>query len=199
MTIRSRTMRVAVAFLTLFFAAASAHSQATVVRVAAPDADICAVGWSSPADARPEERPRTRLAVEFRFPEGPGLPSKSDPPDDSQRPPTAHTPPPPSPPTKKQEAVVSLFLEVENKSEKAIKAVEWEVSLIDESGGGSERVLRFRTEADVPPMKVLTHRHKFPLDDHWRSFNEAARRRDARMVVRMEAVAYADGSEWRRN
>lgn len=191
--------RAAMFVLALLFAGVSARAQhATVVRVSSPDAAIGAVGWSTPgAPARPA--PRQRLSVEYREPRGVGLPARNEPPDDALRLPTeqelehrrlARAP-------RKRRDAAQFTLEIENKSEKAIKAVEWDISLVGRDGAASHS-FRFRTESSVAPRESATHTHALAADDRWRSFTRDARTRGSRVVVTMLAVSYADGTEWRR-
>ena len=186
-------MRVAGSVLALLFALVSAHGQATVERVNAPDAVICGVGWSLPGSPPPAER--TILSLEYRLPDGPGLPTRSEPPDDSQKSPPSLPASKPGP--KKRAPAVRAHLEVENRGGKVIKAISWEVSLMDVASGKERRRLRFRTETEVQPGKVVPQEHEFPLDEDWRWF-QASKGRAARVVVRIESLVYADGSEWRR-
>ncbi len=192
-------MRVAFSVLALLFMAASVHAQPSVVRVSAPEALIGGVGWTIPGKppAPPSPAERNPLVLEYRFPEGPGLPTRGELPDDSQKSPPS--PNPSRPGRKKQAPLVTLFLDVQNKGGRVIKAVEWDVSLVDKTGNEETHRLQFRTEAEVAPAKVVTHTHKVPLDVRWKWFTQATQRGAGRMVVRMEAVVYDDGSEWRRN
>ena len=78
-----------------------------------------------------------------------------------------------------------------------IKAVGWEVSLVDQASGAVRRRLRFRTEAEVLPGKTVAQRHEFPLDNDWRWFAES-KGRGVRVLVKIEHLVYAGGAEWRR-
>jgi hypothetical protein len=92
---------------------------------------------------------------------------------------------------------VSAHLEVENRGERVIKAVEWEVSLVDKASGAQRRRLRFRTEAEVRPGRIVAQKYEFPFDGDWRWF-AASKGRGVRVVVKIEHLVYAGGVEWRR-
>ena len=186
-------MRVAGIILALLFATATANAQATFERMSAPAVAIRAVGWSIPASPPPPER--TALTLEHRFPHGPEPATRGEPPDGP--PPSMPLPPPPRLEPKRRAPVVRAYLEVENRGERVIKAVGWEVSLVDKVRGRERCRLRFRTEAEVEPGQTVAQQYEFPLDDDWRWFT-AAKGRDVRMVVQIEHLVYADGSGWRR-
>jgi hypothetical protein len=190
---RSGTMRTAGTILALFFAAATASAQATFELMSAPDAAIRTVVWTVPGSPPPPER--TALTPEYRLPDGPRLPTREDPPDG----PLFSTPssPPPRLEPKRRAPVVSAYLEVENRGGRVIKAVGWEVSLVDKASGAERRRLRFRTEAEVQPGQTVAQKYEFPFDGDWRWF-AASKGRGVRVVVKIEHLVYAGGAEWRR-
>ena len=187
-------MRAAGIILALLYATATAHAQATVERVGAPGAAIGAVGWYFPVS--PPPRPaRGSLTLGYEFPERPSLQTGEHPPDESHQTMPIRTPRWPEP--EKSAPVVRAYFQVENRGERMIKAVGWEVSLVDEAAGRERRRLRFRTEGEVRPGQTETHRRGFRLDDDWRGL-EASMGRGVRVVVSIRKLVYGDGSEWRR-
>jgi hypothetical protein len=186
-------MRAAGIILALLFAGATASAQATFERVSAPDAAIGAVGWAIPANPPPPER--TALTPEYWPPDPPRLPTREDP--SSGQLFSVPASPPPRPEPKRRASVVGAYLEVKNRGERVIKAVGWEVSLVDQASGAERRRLRFRTEAEVQPGQTVAQKHEFPLDGDWRWF-AASRGRGVRVVVKIEHLVYAGGAEWRR-
>ena len=186
-------MRAAGIILALLFATATARAQVIVERMSAPDAAIRVVGWAIPGSPPPPER--TALTLEYRFPDGPGFLPGDEPPDGPPQ--SMSLLPPPRPEPKRRAPVVSAYLEVENRGGRVIKAVGWEVSLVDKASGEERRRLRFHTESEVQPRQTVAQKYEFPLDDDWRWF-AASKGRGVRMVVRIEHLVYADGSGWRR-
>ena len=187
-------MRAAGVILALLCAAAAAHAQATVERVGAPDAAIGAVGWYFPVSPPPPPK-RGSLTLGYEFPERPWVPPGEQPPEESHQSMPIRTPRWPEP--KKRAPVVRAYLQVENRGERVIKAVWWEVSLVDEAAGRERRRLRFRADGEVWPGQTVTQRHGFRLDDDWR-WVEASAGRGVRVVVSIRKLVYGDGSEWRR-
>lgn len=196
-------MRTAGIILALLFATATASAQVRFETISAPDAAIGTVGLAFPGDPPPPGRPV--LTPEYRLPERPILPTV-DPPGHhlptSDNPPGGWLPstpssPPARPEPKRRAPVVSAYLEVVNRGERVIKAVGWEVSLVDKASGAERRRLRFRTEAEVRPGQTVAQKHEFPLDGDWRWY-AASKGRGVRVVVKIEHLAYADGAEWRR-
>ncbi|HKP35264.1 MAG TPA: hypothetical protein VJT71_00285 [Pyrinomonadaceae bacterium] len=194
-------MKTAGIVLALLFTAATASAQANFELMGAPDAAIRTVGWEFPGGSPPQPE-RRALSPEYQLPDRPTPPTFDDTP--SGHLPTSDNPPggrlplrtPLKREPKRRAPVVSAYLEVENTGEKVIKAVGWEVSLIDKASGAERRRLRFRTEAEVRPGQIVAQRYEFPLDDDWRWY--AAKGRGVRMVVTIERLVYAGGSEWRR-
>lgn len=186
-------MRIAGTILALLFATATASAQATFELVGAPDAGIGAVGWTVPGGPPP---PPTRAALtpEYRLPDPPMRPTPQDQPESQLF--SIPSPPPPKPEPKRRPPVAGVYLEVLNRGERVIKAVGWEVSLVDKASG-MERRLRFRTEAEVRPGQTVAQKHEFPLDADWR-WLAASKGRGVRMLVKIEHLVYADGTEWRR-
>ncbi len=91
---------------------------------------------------------------------------------------------------------MSAHLEVENRGDRVIKAVGWEMSLVDKATGAERRRLQFRTETEIEPGRTVVQKYEFPPDGDWRWF--ASKGRDARVVVKIERLVYAGGAEWRR-
>jgi len=187
-------MRTAGIILVLLFATATASAQATFELMSAPDAAIHAVVWAIPGSPPPE---RTVLTPEYWPPAPPRLPTTEDPPGGPLPLPSVISSPPPRPEPKRRAPVVSAYLEVENRGERVIKAVGWEVSLVDKASGAERRRLRFRTEAEVQPGQTVAQKYEFPLDGDWRWF-AASKGRGVRVVVKIEHLVYAGGAEWRR-
>lgn len=186
-------MRTVGIILASLFATATASAQATFELMSAPDAAIRTVGWAVPGSPPPPER--TALTPEYWPPERPSLPTREDPPGGPLF--SMPSPPTPRPEPKRRAPVVSAYLEVENRGERVIKAVGWEVSLVDKASGGERRRLRFRTEAEVQPGQTVAQKYEFPLDGDWRWF-AASKGRGVRVVVKIERLVYAGGAEWRR-
>ena len=188
-------MRTAGIILALLFATATASAQATFELMGAPDAAIRTVVWTVPGSPPPTQRPA--LTPEYWPPDRPNLPTTGDPPGG----PLPLPSPPPSPPRrpepKRRAPVVSAYLEVENRGERVIKAVGWEVSLVDKASGAERRRLRFRTEAEVQPGQTVAQKYEFPLDGDWRWY-VASKGRGVRVLVKIERLVYAGGAEWRR-
>jgi hypothetical protein len=92
---------------------------------------------------------------------------------------------------------VGAYLEVENRGERVIKAVGWEVSLVDKASGTQRRRFRFRTEAEVQPGQTVAQKYEFPLDGDWRWY-AASKGRGVRVLVKIERLVYAGGAEWQR-
>jgi hypothetical protein len=185
-------MRTAGIILALLFATATASAQATFDLVSAPDAAIRTVVWTVPGSPPPE---RPALTPEYQLPERPRLPTREDTLDGQL---FSVTPSPtPRPEPKRRAPVASAYLEVENRGERVIKAVGWEVSLVDEASGAERRRLRFRTEAEVKPGQTVAQKYEFPLDGDWRWF-AASKGRGVRVLVKIEHLVYAGGAEWRR-
>ena len=187
-------MKAAGIILALLCATATAHAQATIERVGAPGAAIGAVGWYFPLSPPPRPE-RGSLTLGYEFPERHWLPTGEQPPEESHQTMPIRTPGRPEP--KKHAPVVRAYFQVENRGERMIKAVGWEVSLVDEVAGRERRRLRFRTRGEVWPGQTVTQRHGFRLDDDWR-WVEAATGRGVRVVVSIRKLVYGDGSEWRR-
>lgn len=189
-------MRTAAIILALLFAAATASAQATFELTSAPDATIRTVVWTVPES--PSSPPqRTVLTPEYWPPDPPRLPTREDPPGGPLPLPAVLSSPPPRPEPKRRTPAVSAYLEVENRGERVIKAVEWEVSLLDKASGAERQRLRFRTEAEVQPGQIVTQKYEFPLDGDWRWF-AASKGRGVRVLVKIEHLVYAGGAEWRR-
>ena len=190
-------MRTAGVVLALLCAAATVPAQATFELTGAPDAAIHTVVWTVPGNSPPQPPERPALTPEYWPPDRPNLPTTNDPPGGPLPPPL----PPPSRPTKpepkRRAPAVSAYLEVENRGERVIKGVEWEVSLVDKASGAERRRLRFRTEAEVQPGRTVAQRHEFPLDGDWRWY-AASNGKGVRVLVKIERLVYADGAEWRR-
>ena len=191
-------MRAAGIVLALLFATATASAQATFDLTGAPDAAIRAVGWAVPGGPPPPAA-RPALTPEY-WPPGPVSPqTPSDQPGGGGSLPPPSVPPatPTRPEPKRRAPGVSAYLEVENRGGKVIKAVAWEVSLVDKASGAERRRLRFRTEAEVQPGQIVAQKHEFPFDGDWRWY-AASKGRGVRVSVKIERLVYADGSEWRR-
>ncbi|HEX7312793.1 MAG TPA: hypothetical protein VF297_02675 [Pyrinomonadaceae bacterium] len=187
-------MRIAGIILALLFATATASAQATFELTGAPDAAIRTVVWTVPGSPPPPERPA--LTPEYWPPDRPSLPTTGDSPGSPLF--SMPSPPPePRPGPKRRAPVVSAYLEVENRGERVIKAVRWEVTLVDKASGAERRRLRFRTEAEVRPGRTVAQKHEFPLDGDWRWY-AASRGRGVRVLVKIERLVYTDGTEWRR-
>ena len=189
-------MRTVGIILALLFATATASAQASFEHMSAPDAAIHAVVWTVPGSPPPE---RTALTPEYQLPDRPSPPTVDDTPNGHL--PTSDNPPggprPPRREPKRRAPVVSAYLEVENRGDRVIKAVGWEVSLVDKASGAERRRLRFRTEAEVQPGQTVAQKYEFPLDGDWRWF-AASKGRGVRVVVKIERLVYAGGAEWRR-
>lgn len=185
-------MRPAGIILALLFATSTASAQATFELMGAPDAAIRTVAWTVPGSPPPQ---RPALTPEYQLPERPNLPTREDPPGGSLF--SMPTSPPPKPEPKRRAPVVGAYLEVENRGERVIKAVGWEVSLVDKASGAERRRLRFRTEAEVRPGQTVAQKYEFPLDGDWRWF-AASKGRGVRVLVKIEHLVYAGGAEWRR-
>jgi hypothetical protein len=188
-------MRTAVITLVLLFATATASAQATFELMSAPDATIHAVVWALPGSPPPPQR--TVLIPEYWPPAPSRHPTTVDPPGGPLPLLSEPSSPPPRPEPKRRAPVVSAYLEVENRGERVIKAVGWEVSLVDKASGAERRRLRFRTENEVQPGQTVAQKYEFPLDDGWRWF-AASQGRGVRVVVKIEHLVYAGGAEWRR-
>ena len=187
-------MRTAGIILALLFATATASAQATFELTSAPDAAIRTVVWTVPGSPPPPER--TALTPEYQLPDRPNLPTTGEP--ASSLPlPLPPPSPPPRPAPKRRAPVVGAYLEVENRGERVIKAVGWEVSLVDKASGAERRRLRFRTEAEVQPGQTVAQRYEFPLDGDWRWYASSGGR-GVRVLVKIERLVYAGGAEWRR-
>lgn len=187
-------MRAVGIILALLFATATASAQATFELMSAPDAAIRTVSWAFPGGPPPSpERPA--LTPEYQLPDRPSLPTREAPQDGQLF--SIPVAPPPRPEPKRRAPVVSAYLEVENRGERVIKAVGWEVSLVDKASGAERRRLRFRTEAEVRPGQTVAQKHDFPLDGDWRWF-AASKGRGVRVLVKIERLVYAGGAEWRR-
>jgi hypothetical protein len=191
---RSGTMRAAGIILALLCANATGHAQVTVERVGTPGAAIGAVGWYFPVSPPPRPK-RGSLTLRYEFPERPWPQTGEQPPEESHQTMPIRTPRRPEP--EKHAPVVRAYFQVENRGERVIKAVGWEVSLMDEAAGRERRRLRFRTKGEVWPGQTVTQRRGFPLDDDWR-WLEASEGRGVRVVVSIRKLVYGDGSEWRR-
>jgi hypothetical protein len=188
-------MRTAGVILVLLFATATASAQATFELVSAPDAAIHAVVWAMPGSPPPPTR--TVLAPEYR-PAGPSSPpTTEDPPGGPLPLPSVLSSPPPRPEPKRRAPVVSAYLEVENRGERVIQAMGWEVSLVDKASGAERRRLRFSTETEVRPGQTVAQKYEFPLDGDWRWF-AASKGQGVRVLVKIEHLVYAGGAEWRR-
>lgn len=189
-------MRTAGIILALLCTTVAASAQATFELTGAPGAAIRTVVWTVPAGPPPPPE-RAALTPEYWPPDRPNLPTPSDQPGGTLPLPA----PPPSTPTKPQPkrrpAVVGAYLEVENRGERVIKAVGWEVSLVDKTTGAERRRLRFRTEAEVRPGQTVAQKYELPLDNDWRWY-AASNGRGVRVLVKIERLVYADGAEWRR-
>src|SRR5690349_20363840 len=122
-------MRTAGVVLALLFAGATASAQATFELKSAPDAAIGAVSWAVPGSQPPQQR--AAVPPEYQLPDRPTLPTTNDPPGGTLF--TVTPPPPPRPEPKRRAAVVGASLEVQNRGERVIKAVGWEVSLVDKA------------------------------------------------------------------
>ena len=188
-------MRTAGIILALLFATATASAQATFEFMSAPDAAIRTVVWTVPGSPPPPRRPA--LTPEYWPPDRPNLPTTDDPPGDSLPRPSTPPSPPRRPEPKRRPPVVGAYLEVENRGERVIKAVGWEVSLVDKASGAERRRLRFRTEAEVQPGQTVAQKYEFPLDGDWRWY-AASKGRGVRVLVKIERLVYAGGAEWRR-
>lgn len=197
-------MRTAGIILALLFATATASAQATFELMSAPEAAIRTVVWTVPGSPPPPERPA--LTPDYRLPDRPSLPTVDNWPEGhlptSDNPPGGRLPSTPSssparPEPKRRAPVVSAYLEVENRGQRVIKAVGWEVSLVDKASGAERRRLRFRTEAEVQPGQTVAQKHEFPLDGDWRWF-AASKGRGVRVLVKIEHLVYAGGAGWRR-
>ena len=186
-------MRTAGIILALLLATATASAQATFELMSAPDAAIRTVVWTVPGGPPPPER--TALTPEYRLPDAPRLPTPVDSPEGALF--SVPSPPPPRRGPRRRAPVVGAYLEVENKGERVIKAVGWEVSLVDKASGAERRRLRFRTEAEVRPGQAVAQKYEFPFDGDWRWY-AASNGRGVRVVVRIEHLVYAGGAEWRR-
>ena len=198
-------MRTAGIILGLLFATATASAQATFELTSAPDAAIGTVGLAFPGGP-PPPRERPALSPEHQLPERPSLPTVGNWPEGhlptSDNPPGGRLPstpssPPPRPAPKRRAPVVSAYLEVENRGERVIKAVGWEVSLVDKASGAERRRLRFRTGAEVRPGQIVAQKYDFPLDNDWRWY-AASKGRGVRVLMRIEHLVYAGGGGWRR-
>ena len=189
-------MRTVRTILVLLFATATASAQATFELMSAPDAAIHAVVWTVPESPTPKSE-RAVITPEYWPPAPASPPRPEDSPGGSIPPPSVPSSPPPRPQPKRRAPVVSAYLEVENRGERVIKAVGWEVSLVDKASGAERRRLLFRTEAEVRPGQTVALKHEFPLDGDWRWY-AASKGRDVRVLVKIEHLAYADGAEWRR-
>lgn len=188
-------MRIAGTILVVLFATATASAQATFELTSAPDAAIRTVVWTVPGSPPPPQR--TVLTPEYWPPDRPNLPTREDPPGGSLPLPSVVSSPPPRPEPKRRVPAVSAYLEVENRGERVIKAVGWEVSLLDKASGAERRRFRFRTEAEVQPGQTVAQKYEFPLDGDWRWF-ESSKGRGVRVLVKIEHLVYAGGAEWRR-
>jgi hypothetical protein len=188
-------MRTAGIILALLFATATASAQATFELMGAPDAVIGTVVWTVPGSPPPPAR--TALPPEYQLPDRPSLPTTGDPPGGLFSLPSPPSPPPPRPEPKRRAPFVGAYLEVENRGERVIKAMEWEVSLVDKASGAQRRRLRFRTEAEVQPGQTVAQKYEFPFDGDWRWY-AASKGRGVRVVVKIERLVYAGGAEWRR-
>ena len=186
-------MRTVGMILVLLFAAATASAQATFEVKSAPDAAIHAVVWTVPGSPPPPQR--TAPPPEYQLPERPSPPTPGDSPGGTLF--SVPAPPSPKPEPKRRAPAVSAYLEVENRGERVIKAVGWEVSLVDKASGAERRRLRFRTEAEVRPGQIVAQKHEFPLDGDWRWY-AASKGRGVRVLVKIQHLVYADGAEWRR-
>lgn len=186
-------MRTAGIISALLFAAAAASAQATFELAGAPDAAIRTVVWTVPGSPPPPARPA--LPPEYQLPERPSPPTTEDAPGGTLF--SMPTPPPAKPEPKRRAPVVGAHLEVENRGGRVIKAVWWEVSLIDKASGAERRRLRFRTEAEVRPGQTVAQKYEFPFDGDWRWY-AASNGRGVRVSVKIERLVYADGAEWRR-
>ncbi|HUQ33033.1 MAG TPA: hypothetical protein VM095_13010 [Pyrinomonadaceae bacterium] len=186
-------MRTAGIILALLFATATASAQATFEFMGAPDAAIRTVVWTVPGSAPPPQR--TALTPEYRLPDRPRLPTTEGQPEDPLF--SMPSSPPPRPEPKRHPPVVGAYLEVENRGDRVIKAVGWEVSLVDKASGTERRRLRFRTETEVHPGQTVAQKYEFPLDSDWRWY-AASKGRGVRVVVKIEHLVYAGGTEWRR-
>lgn len=187
-------MRTAGIILALLFATATASAQATFELTGAPDAAIRTVSWAIPGSP-PQPPERAALTPEYWLPDAPRLPTPEDSPDGQLF--SVPSPPPPRPGPKRRAPVVGAYLEVENRGERVIKAVGWEVSLVDKASGAERRRLRFRTEAEVRPGQTAAQKYEFPFDADWRWF-AASKGRGVRVLVKVEHLVYAGGAEWRR-
>lgn len=192
-------MRTAGIILALIFSTATASAQATFELVSAPDAAIGTVSWAVPGSP-PQQPARTAPPTEYQFPDRPDLPTRENPSEGQLF--STPAPPPTRPETKRSESkrsapVVGAYLEVENRGERVIKAVGWEVTLLDKASGAERRRLRFRTDAEVRPGQTVAQKYEFPFDGDWRWF-AASKGRDVRVLVKIEHLVYADGTEWRR-
>ena len=132
-------MRTAGIILALLFATGTASAQATFERMSAPDAAIHAVVWALPGSPPPPQR--TVVTPEY-WPPPPRRPTMEDPPSGPLPLPSVPSSPPPRPEPKRRAPVVGAYLEVENRGERVIKAVGWEVSLVDKTSGAERRRLR---------------------------------------------------------
>lgn len=196
-------MRTAGIILAVLCATATASAQVRFETISAPDAAIGAVGLAFPGGPPPRERPA--LTPEYQLPERPMLPTVEPPghhlPTSGEPPggrlPSTPSSPPAKPAPKRRAPVVSAYLEVENRGERVIKAVGWEVSLVDKASGAERRRLRFRTEAEVQPGRTVAQKYEFPLDSDWRWY-AASNGKGVRVLVKIERLVYADGAEWRR-
>lgn len=188
-------MRTAGLILVLLFATATASAQATFELLDAPDAAIRTVVWTVPGNPPPPAR--TALPPEYKLPDRPSRPTLEESPGGLFSLPSPPSPPPPRPEPKRRAPVVSASLEVENRGERVIKAVGWEVSLVEKASGAQRRRLRFRTEAEVQPGQIVAQKYEFPLDGDWRWY-AASKGRDVRVVVKIERLVYVGGAEWRR-
>ena len=189
-------MRTAGIILVVLFATAPASAQATFELMGAPDAAIHAVVWTVPGSPPPTPE-RAVLTPEYWPPAPASPPRPGDSPGGPLPPPAVPSPPPPRPQPKRRAPVVSAHLEVENRGGRVIKAVGWEVSLVDQASGAERRRLRFRTEAEVRTGQTVAQKHEFPLDGDWRWF-AASQGRGVRVLVKVEHLAYAGGAVWRR-
>ncbi len=187
-------MRTAGIILALLFTTATVSAQATFELTSAPDAAIHAVVLAVPGSPPPPPE-RTVITPEY-WPAPPSRIQPEDPPSSTIPPPSGPSSPPPRPAPKRRAPVVSAHLEVENSGARVIKAVGWEMSLMDKASGADRRRLRFRTETEIQPGQTVVQKYEFPLDPDWQWF--ASKGRDVRVLVKIERLVYADGAEWRR-